>query len=424
MKILFLAHRTPYPPNKGDKIRSYNILLHLAEMHEVSLVYWVDDPKDQAHAPLLERMCRGAVRSVVFNPLAAWLRGLSFLCCGKSFSQGYFFSPLFQKCVDDLCKQERYDLFYIFSSPMAQYVQPYSQVPTMMDFVDVDSEKWGEFAQFKPFPFSWLFRLEKNRLAQYEVGVSAWARWNLFVSEPEAQLFREIRGHGNIVAVPNGVDSDLLRLPVREAELRSTERGLSPQSPKPAKLIFAGTMNYFPNVDAVLYFVQEILPLIHSEFPRVTFDIVGRFPNRAVRRLHGKNGVRVMGEVRDIREHLIQADVSVAPLRISRGIQNKVLEAMAMGVPVVATPKALEGIKVEDKEEVLTGDSPSAFAAQVVRLLRDQQLRSRVAKKARSRVVQTYSWKKTNGQLDKLIFESLQGVDQGVAAGHVPGRMH
>jgi len=409
MKILFLAHRTPYPPNKGEKIRSYYILSSLAERHEVSLVYWVDDRRDVEHKRILEKICRGSVVPVLLNPLNAKLRGLTSMSRGRSFSEGYFFSREFQRTVGRLLKRERFDLLYVFSSPMAQYVKAFSHIPTVMDFVDVDSAKWGQLARFMRFPLSWFFRVEKERLARYELDVSRWCRWSLFVSETEANLFKAMGGHGDIVALPNGVDIDLLRLP--------TGRGHNPgklepradlQKEKPAKLVFAGTMNYFPNIDAACYFVHEIFPLVQRDYPNVVLDIVGRRPPRAVRRLSRLQGVRVFGEVDDIRPHLLRADVSVAPIRIARGVQNKILEAMAMGIPVVTTSVAAAGIKKLDVgEEVLVGDTPQAFAYQVIRLLGDRKLSNEIQRKARDRVVQCYNWKGIGKQLEDLIAESF-----------------
>jgi glycosyltransferase involved in cell wall biosynthesis len=174
-------------------------------------------------------------------------------------------------------------------------------------------------------------------------------------------------------------------------------------------------MSYFPNADAVLYFVRDILPLIRRDYPQITFDVVGRFPPRVVRRLHGKGGVRVLGEVPDLGAHVVRADISVAPLRIARGVQNKVLEAMAMGVPVVATPEAVEGITIDNGEEVLIGDSPAKFASHVVALLRDRRLRNHLAKKAKSRVTQSYSWRKAHTRLDELIRDVSSDDSRGVA---------
>ncbi|HWP59950.1 MAG TPA: TIGR03087 family PEP-CTERM/XrtA system glycosyltransferase [Candidatus Acidoferrales bacterium] len=413
MRILFLAHRIPYPPNKGDKIRSYHLLRSLAERHEVSLLCWADRESDRRYEPVLRALCRGGVEILKLNPRIGWLRGLGSLLAGRSFSEGYFFSRRFQRRFDLRLEKDRYDLIYAFSAPMARYVPAGSPIPLLMDFVDVDSLKWTQLASFKPSAFSRFFLLEGKRLARYEMAVAARAKWSLFVSPAEAQLFRSQGASGNILALPNGVDFDLFRLPV-EADNGSRAPASRP-SAKPLRLIFTGTMNYFPNVDAVLHFSRRILPLIRREYPDVVFDIVGRCPTRPVRRLARSEGIRVAGEVADIREHLVRADVSVAPLRLARGVQNKILEAMAMGIPVVATPEAVEGLEVEPGEELLVGESPEAFARQVVALLREPRLRAHIAKRARARVVQHYSWKRAGLELEAIL--NAGGAAARLAAG-------
>ncbi|MGH7847283.1 MAG: TIGR03087 family PEP-CTERM/XrtA system glycosyltransferase [Candidatus Binatia bacterium] len=406
MKILFLAHRIPYPPNKGDKIRSYHLLRSLAQKHEISLVCWLDDAGDKQYEPTLGNLCRGALETMTVSPSGACLNGLGFLLSGRSFSEGYFYSRRLQGIVDRLVQRNHYGLVYAFSSPMAQYVRAHREIPLLMDFVDADSQKWLQLARFKKFPLSAFFLWEGTRLANYEVAVSSRASWSVFVSAAEAALFKSIGGKGNILAIPNGVDSDLFRLPVQEPE-GEAGAGASHPGGRVFRLIFAGTMNYFPNEDAVLYFVREVFPLIRRECPNVVFDVAGRSPSRSLRRLDGIEGVRILGEVGDIKGHLVRADVSVAPLRIARGIQNKVLEAMAMGIPVVATPDAVAGIDVEPGEDLLVAASPEAFARHVISLLRDPQLRCRMAKRARSKMVQQYSWKRMGAQLEKIIEEGL-----------------
>ena len=401
MKILFLAHRTPYPPNKGDKIRSYHILSHLAQRHAVSLAYWVDDRNDMKHTTVLSRICSGAIVPVPLEPISAKLRALSLLARGRSFSEGYYYSRRFQTVVDRLVAENQPDLIYVFSSAMARYVVAFDHIPVVIDFVDVDSDKWGQLSRFAGLPFSQLYRIEQRRLAEVELGISRWARLSLFVSDAEADLFRQMGGQGQIEPLPNGIDVDLKRLPRH----RDCRRELSaPNHPaRPIKLLFVGTMNYFPNVDAVLYFARDILPKIHRRFPEAVFEIVGRDPSRAIRRLDGENGIRVLGEVEEVQSYLAQADISVAPLRIARGVQNKVLEAMAVGVPVVATSAAVKGIRVTNGEEVLIGDSPEYFAAQVTRLLSENELRKQVTKNAWQRVRETYNWSSITSRLDELL---------------------
>jgi sugar transferase (PEP-CTERM/EpsH1 system associated) len=406
MKILFLAQRTPYPPNRGEKIRFYHILAQLAKKHMVSLAYWVDDPKDFQHVNLLRTVCKGGrVLPVYLNSISARLRASGALARGRSFSEGYFYSRQFRREIDRLVALEQYDLVYVFSSVMAQYLPHVTNFPVIVDFVGVDSDKWGQLAKFKSFPLSGLFRLEQKRLLRFECKTARWASASVFISQAEADLFKGQGGQGALVVIPNGVDSDLRRLPVRDARFMAGPAAHDAGRSAPT-LIFVGTMNYYPNEDAVVYFAHEILPIIQKQFPQVSFEIVGRAPSSGVRRLNGIAGIRIWGEVGDVRAHLAQADVSVAPMRIARGVQNKVLEAMAVGIPVVASSEAVKGMPLVKGDEVLIGDSPEEFAAEVVRVLTDGSLYSRVAAKGHNCVVENYSWKVVGAQLAALV-ESL-----------------
>jgi sugar transferase (PEP-CTERM/EpsH1 system associated) len=412
MKILFLAHRTPYPPNKGEKIRAYHVLVELVKRHSVSMAYWVDNPQDIQHVSVLRKLCEGSVVPVYLNPHIAIIRGMTNVFRGGSFSQGYFYSRQFQSVVDRLIKNERYDVIYIFSSVMAQFIMGVQDLGTIVDFVDVDSDKWGQLAQFKTFPLSMLYRREQERLSRYEKRLSQWARWNLFVSQAEADLFKKLGGAGSIGVLPNGVESDIRRLPSRD----SRPFGMGGNSAdKPIKLVFVGTMNYYPNIDAVLYFIQDILPLVQKKYPQAIFEVVGRFPPRSLRKLDRVGHVRVIGEVGDVRSYLTQADVSVAPMRIARGVQNKVLEAMALGVPVVTTSQAVKGIQAVRGDEVLIGDNPEEFASQIVRVLSDSRLYRRLVSKARGRVLESYSWKAIGAQLNEFVLDCRNSVSTGVA---------
>ena len=398
MKLLFIAHRTPYPPNKGEKIRAYHILSQLVKKHTVSLIYWVDDPKDIQHVNLLRGMCKGGtVIPVYLKSITAKLRAAQALVQGKSFSEAYFYSARFQSEVDRLITKERPDLIYVFSSVMARSLLKWSHIPTLVDFVDVDSEKWGQLAGFKKFPISFVYRCEQRRLLRFERETSRRARACIFVSQAEADLFNQLGGGGKNIVIPNGVDLDVRRLPLRDGQGAADVCGDAP------RLIFVGTMSYYPNEDAVLYFAREIFPIVRKAFPNAIFEIIGRSPSRIVRRYDGNDGVRVVGEVSDVRAHLVQADVSVAPMRIARGVQNKVLEAMSVGIPVVATSQAVQGMPAIREDEVLLADTPEVFAAQIVRLLRDAALYRNVSAKARSRVLENYAWKAVGVELLKFI---------------------
>jgi sugar transferase (PEP-CTERM/EpsH1 system associated) len=414
MRILFLAHRTPYPPNKGEKIRAFNLLSHLAKNHDVTLLYWVDDPQDLNHTPFLRSLCRGRVIPVKLSrPLAA-VRAICSLLSGKSFTEGFYNAKPFQRELDNVLCGAPFEAVFVFSSAVACYAKAIDATTKIIDFVDVDSVKWQQLAETAPLPLSLLYRLEHGRLSAFEISVSRWATRSVFVSRAEAELFKQTGGQGSIDFLSNGTDLELRRLPLDQVPYHLA--GADPRSPSDGeRLIFVGTMDYSPNIDAVRHFAHDIFPLIRDKFPRAVFEIVGRRPPKSVRRLGRIAGVRVVGEVDDVRSYLVRADVSVAPMRIARGVQNKVLEAMAVGVPVVATPPTIEGIEVHDGEEVLIGATSVEFAQQVIRLLSDAELRKAVTRKAWNKMNQSYNWESIGAKLDRFLTHPPIGEPSQIA---------
>src|SRR5258706_6570297 len=402
MKILFLAHRTPYPPNKGEKIRAFNLLSHLVKIHDVTLVYWVDDPRDLVYTPVLKALCRGLVLPVRMNRYLAIFRAAISLLKGCSFTQGFCGSSFFDRAVHLALRDGPFDAVFVFSSAMAAYAEKIECKTKIVDFVDVDSDKWGQLAEISQFPMSLLYRLEQKRLLQFENHISTWSSSNIFVSPADADLYRKQGGTGVIEVVPMCTELEVIRLPLKQMPYEGG-KGDKDKSFGNPKLIFIGTLNYYPNADAVLYFAQEIFPLIRREFPKIQFEIVGRSPTNSVRQLNSIDGVHVVGEVPDVRCYLIQADVSVAPMRIARGVQSKVLEAIGLGVPVVATPAAIQGIEVCDGEEVLVGNNPEEFAIRVISLLKDAELRKRITKNAWNKMRQLYTADAIGAKLDKIL---------------------
>jgi sugar transferase (PEP-CTERM/EpsH1 system associated) len=415
MKILFLAHRTPYPPNKGDKIRSFHLLSQLAKRHDVTLLYWLDDPKDLSHTASLQALCRGKVFPVRMRRVSAMARAVLSLLQGRSFSEGFYRAEVFQRALDEALRAGPFDAVFAFSSAIAPYCATIDAKTKIVDFVDVDSDKWGQLGRTARFPLSTLYRIEESRLSRLEAQISAWASRSLFVSAADAALFKQRGGRGKIEVLPNGTDLDLRRLP-REPMPFHDLHGRNVAKDSDAKLIFVGTMNYQPNADAVQYFVEQIFPKIRESFPSAVFEVVGRQPPKAVTRLQNHPGVRIVGEVPDVRSYLLRADVSVAPMRIARGVQNKVLEAMAMGVPVVATGAAIQGIEVADGQEVLVGENPEEFSRQVVRLLTDAELRKTIIKKASSKMAQTYNWELVGARLEECLSAAAPGASAGRSA--------
>lgn len=372
----------PYPPNKGDKIRSYNLLKHLAQHYKVHLATFVDDPDDWQHVPTVEAMCASS-HFARLNPLQGRIRSLGALAGGRSLSFDYYRDAGVQAWVDQTMRTHGVRRILVFSSPMAQYAEAWPQARRVVDFCDVDSDKWRQYADKKPWPMSWLYRHEANALLAYERKVAAACDASLFVSEPEAELFRTLapESSAKIGYFNNGVDTEFF----------SPERDYpNPYGAGERVLVFTGAMDYWPNIDAVQWFAAEIFPQLRERDPSLQFTIVGSRPTAAVQALASQPGVRVTGTVPDVRPYIHHAEISVAPLRIARGIQNKVLEAMAMGRPVVVSPQALEGIEAAPGEELVLADGAAAFAAAVSELLgRD---RAALGRAARDCVERTYSW--------------------------------
>jgi len=391
--LLFLAHRLPYPPSKGDKVRSWHFFRHLAKSYRVYLGTFIDDPTDWEHVAMLERLCAGLhVEAIV--PWARRARSLPALLNGEALSLPYFRSKSLRQWVGETVRRERITRAFAFSSPMAQYVLGMPQLRSVVDFVDMDSAKWGDYATRRGWPASALYEREARCLLAYERAVAARAEASVFVTEEEARRFRqEAPGlEDRAVAIPNGVDNDYFS---PEHEFRS------PFAPDERPIVFTGAMDYWPNVDAVGWFAREVLPEIRVREPCARFYVVGMNPERAVRALASDGATTVTGRVDDVRPYLQHARVVVAPLRVARGIQNKVLEAMAMAKPVVATVRAAEALSVRADELGVASDA-HGFACKVLELM-DPARGHAMGWRARARVLEDYAWPASLAQLDALL---------------------
>jgi sugar transferase (PEP-CTERM/EpsH1 system associated) len=278
---------------------------------------------------------------------------------------------------------------------MAQYALETRRSRILVDFVDVDSEKWAAYAATKRFPFRQIYGREACQLLRFDRAVAAKANTSIFVSEAEADLFRvrAPESREKVVAISNGVDFTYFS---------PENAGEKPHFPEGPNIVFTGQMDYWPNVDAVVWFSDSVLPTIREKFPGATFYIVGAHPSAAVQALASRPGIVVTGRVSDVRPYIAHADVVVAPLRIGRGIQNKVLEGMAMARPVVATPQALEGIDARPGSHVLLAKDIDGFISCVERIL-DPLLAKAVGVAARERVLQRYDWSNSLAKYDRLL---------------------
>ncbi|MFC0250927.1 TIGR03087 family PEP-CTERM/XrtA system glycosyltransferase [Massilia consociata] len=380
--LLLLIHRIPYPPNKGDKIRSYHLLKHLARDYKVHLATFVDDADDWQHVPKVEAMCASS-HFASLNPLLARVRSLGALAKGRSLSLDYYRDAGLQRWVDQTVAAHKIERVLVFSSAMAQYADKYPNARRVVDFCDVDSDKWRQYAEKKSWPMSWLYRHEARQLLSYERQVARDYDASLFVSAPEADLFRQLapESDARIGFFSNGVDTEYFS---------PAAAGPSPYKDGERAIVFTGAMDYLPNVDAVQWFTAEVMPLLRARDPSLRFYIVGARPTPAVQELAKLQNVVVTGTVPDVRPYIAHARAAVAPLRIARGIQNKVLEAMAMATPVVVSPQALEGIEAEPGRELVLAQDAAGFADAVAALLGRSDNAMGLA--ARARVERKYSW--------------------------------
>lgn len=391
--LLYLTHRIPYPPNKGDKIRAFHTLAWLQRHFRVHLGCFVDDPDDWRHA---DRLAAGCASSCLLplHPLRARVASLRGLLRGEALSLPYYRDAAMGRWVADTLDRQPVRAALAFSGPMAQYLPaatPHGPLLRVMDLVDVDSEKWRAYGAGRRGPLAALYRREARLLLAHERGVAAGFERTALVSPAEAALFRQLapESRDRIIHVCNGVDA---------AYFSPAGDHLNPYGADAAApvLVFTGAMDYWPNIDAVTWFAQRVLPPLLAQFAGLTFYIVGARPAAAVLRLAALPGVRVTGAVADMRPYLRHATLAVAPLRIARGVQNKVLEAMAMEKTVLASPQALEGIVATPGHDVLCAAGHDEFIAQTSMALRQLLAGDWAAvergRAARRCVLQDYQW--------------------------------
>lgn len=384
-EVLFLAHRIPFPPDRGDKIRSCHILRHIAGLAPVHVACFADDAADLSHEADLAALAQS--HCLVRRSRALPVAGLAALATGRPVSLAAFASRALAAYVERLLATRTIGAIYVFSGQMAQYIPRSFAGRVVMDFVDVDSAKFEAYAASAHAPQKWLYAREARLLSRFEGAVAARVSASLLVTPEEAALFtsRLARpAEARVLALCNGIDTDFY-----DPATVAPDPAMAGQGPQ---ISFTGQMDYPPNVAAVETFTRAVMPAIRAVHPDARFNIVGRAPVAAVRALDGVNGARVTGAVDDVRPWLAGADLVVAPLMIARGVQNKVLEAMAMARPVLATPQAATGIAARHGHEICVAEGADALAAAAIALLADPAGAAAVGQAARAFVLTRCGW--------------------------------
>ncbi len=388
MRIFFICLRVPFPPDRGDKIATFNLIRHLSITHEVHVFCLSGGAADDPNIAALANYAR-SVTAVPRTTFAEKFRGVRALFTGLPLSVAFMNEDQLRLAVKATSTKLRPDLIIVYSGNAAQFATELSNIPRLMYFSDLDSQKWLQFSKIRAFPISWIYRREGQLLLEYEREIARTFSHSVVCTLAEKRDFERLIPGSPVDVLPNGVDLEGFR---------------SRQIPKQAgTMIFTGVMNYFPNVDGAQWFCDFVLPLIRERVPHATFIICGTSPTAAVQRLAKRPGVIITGAVPDVRPYLDAADICVVPLRIARGIQNKLLEGLAMGLPCVSSRCSWGGTVIEEGEGILVADDPAEFADHAIRLLQDDQYREILARKARAVVEEKYRWDDQLQRLDRII---------------------
>jgi polysaccharide biosynthesis protein PslH len=377
--ILYLTHRVPFPPDKGDRIRNYHVLRQLARRGRVWLACLADESTTVEIDTELKSLCERV--AIVPATRRRWLNAGTSLLTGRSISEGAFAEAGLNRVIRDWCRETRFQCVLISASSLASYFKlpELADVPKVVDLVDVDSQKWSDFADAARGPKRWLYRLESRRVRKLERELWQSTSAVAMVSRAEAAVYESFTAPGAATVAANGVDLDYFAVPPPEPVAAST-------------CVFVGAMDYLPNVDAAVWFARDIWPRIRANEPSADFQIVGRKPVPEVQRLAELPGVTLIGQVPDVRPFVANATLVVVPLRLARGIQNKVLEAMAMGKAVIAAPPALAALKAEPGTHLLSATTPDEWVDAVRGLFADPARCAELGAAARRFVEQNHHW--------------------------------
>ena len=389
MNILYVCHRFPYPPKRGGKIRPFNMIRHLtAAGHKVTVCSLVRSEAEAEEGRGIAPHCAGFEMGAVREPWQM-ARMLARLPLTTPSSMGYFYSPQLANRIRRLLAEQTWDLIFVHCSSVAQYVEHVTGIPKFLDFGDMDSQKWLEYANYKPWPLSWGYTLEGSKMLWAEKRLAR--KFDLCTTTTRAER-ETLVGYNTGAATdwfPNGVDAEFFC---------PTDDPYEPET-----ISFIGRMDYYPNQECMQRFCREVWPSLKPQRPGLKLLIVGADPSPEVMKLAELPGVTVTGSVPDVRPFVRRSALMVAPLAIARGTQNKILEAMAMGVPVLTSRIAAGGVDAEPGEHLLVADSPDELGAAIVRVLQQPAERQRLAQAARQRMLSHHDWTQSMARLDAII---------------------
>jgi sugar transferase (PEP-CTERM/EpsH1 system associated) len=401
MKILYVCHRFPFPPKRGGKIRPFNMIRHLSQRHEVTVASLVRSEAEAKEGEGIASHCARFMMGHVSNPIQS-LRMVARLPTPVPSSMGYFYSPELKGQIEKVVREERFDLIFVHCSSVAQYVAHVEGIPKVLDFGDMDSQKWLEYARTKPFPLSAGYWLEGKKMERAERRLAGLFDMCTATTRAEWETLDALGSAKATDWFPNGVDSEYFS-PVDEPYDDDT-------------ISFIGRMDYYPNQECMFDFCANTLPLIRTRRPGVKLLIVGADPSPKVSQLGALPGVTVTGSVPDVRPFVRKSALMIAPLNIARGTQNKILEAMAMGVPVVTSRVAAGGVDAAEGEHFLVADTPDEYARAAVSIMDDRALRHRLAQAGRARMLTHHAWPRSMQRLDSIVDRCVSGYGRAQVA--------
>lgn len=406
LNILYVTHRFPYPPKRGGKIRPFNVISHLNQTHKITVASLVRSEEEAREGEGLRDHCSKIIARPITAPAAA-MRMLGRLPTTIPSSMGNFYAPRLARDIKQELNEQKFDFIFVHCSSVAQYVENVKGITKMLDFGDMDSQKWLDYAKIKRFPLNAGYWLEGVKLERAEKLLAEKFDYCLCTTKAEKETLDSYNCNTNTAWYPNGVDHEHFQ--------PSTD----PYDPD--QICFIGRMDYFPNQECMFDFCNNTLALIRRRRPKVKLTIIGADPSIAVKKLEQIEGVTVTGSVPDVRPYVLKSAVNVAPLNIARGTQNKILESLAMGVPVVSSVIAAGGIDAVPNEHFLVASNPQQYADAIVRLLEDREERARLSVSGRERVLSNHSWSNSMLRLDDIIEKCINQRNEAVNRGLLSG---